>query len=575
MRLPRILEFSDEESVTTRFLGVNYSDASSEEELTDAENLSTRAFPLIAPRRARQLVHKLTAPQGMIAHEKLFFIDDGNLYWGGVKIEGASVSQGEKTLAAIGAYIAIFPDKVLFNTQTLSLEPMENRVQTQGNATVSLCADAGGGAFSAVPISSDAAPQEPADGALWIDTSDSVSVLKKWSSQSGMWIAVTQTYVKIAAAGIGAGFSQYDGVTIEGAGALDGDYSLEGCKKDFIVVTALIDAPYQTEGAVTVARRVPDLSLVLGFENRLWGCSADGHTIYASKLGDAKNWNCFMGLASDSYAMTIGAPGPFTGCASHMGSVLFLKRDALFRIYGTKPSNFQLNVLTARGASKGSRKSCAVLNETLYYLSDEGPLCCDGGLPAPFSRALSALRLKNGCAAAHMGRWYLSCEDANGDWQLFVYDEGLGLWQREDNTHARCFASCGEGLYFIDDDKNLVLIGGESPYQFPDTAAEQTVAWRARTGQIGLCDTKHQRVRRVCVRGQLMRGSSLRVYARFDADEDWKLVSSHSHTGLFTASIPIRSRRAQTLTLEFRGTNDARIYAVSRIRDRESERGGA
>ena len=37
MRLPRILEFSDEESVTTRFLGVNYSDASSEEELTDAD----------------------------------------------------------------------------------------------------------------------------------------------------------------------------------------------------------------------------------------------------------------------------------------------------------------------------------------------------------------------------------------------------------------------------------------------------------------------------------------------------------------------------------------------------------
>ena len=119
------------------------------------------------------------------------------------------------------------------------------------------------------------------------------------------------------------------------------------------------------------------------------------------------------------------------------------------------------------------------------------------------------------------------------------------------------------------------MIGGESPYRFFDTAAEQTVAWRARTAQIGLCDTKHQRVRRVCVRGQLMRGSSLRVYARFDADEDWKLVSSHSHAGLFTASIPIRSRRAQTLTLEFRGTNDARIYAVSRIRDRESERGGA
>lgn len=32
-----------------------------------------------------------------------------------------------------------------------------------------------------------------------------------------------------------------------------------------------------------------------------------------------ENWNCFEGIATDSYAASVGSDGDFTGCIGHMG----------------------------------------------------------------------------------------------------------------------------------------------------------------------------------------------------------------------------------------------------------------
>lgn len=574
MKLPQLFQASAQTLTCTQFLGLNYTPEAAENEFSDEENLSFDAFPLLAPRAGRHIVHTLTAPQGMIGHEKLFFIDDGDIYYGGVQMDFPPLSAGEKTLARIGAYIAIFPDKLLFHTETLTLEAMENRVETASSVTATLCADASGGAFSAPPDASDTAPQEPEDGALWIDTSSSPHTLKRWSAQSGMWIAAAQTFVKLACASIGKGFSVMDGVHIEGMGALDGDYWLEGCGDDFLVVTALIDAPFESEGSVTVVRETPQMDFVLELDNRLWGCSSADHAIYACKLGDPKNWNCFMGLSSDSYAMTVGSPGPFTGCVAHLGSVLFFKSDCILRIYGTKPANFQLSTVHARGVSPGSAKSCAVLNETLYYLSAEGVLCCDGGVPVPFSRALSPLRLKNGCGASYMGRYYLSAEDQNGDTHLFFYDEALGFWRRQDDTHARFACVCDDLLYCIDQDGVLWCEGGQSPYTFPDSHAEAPVPWRALTPWLDLRDPYYKHVRRIVVRAQLFAGSTLCVRVRYDGDAQFTTAAQFSAAQFSSVSVPIRPRRADRMRLEFSGTGQARIQSLSRVCESGTELGG-
>ena len=70
--------------------------------------------------------------------------------------------------------------------------------------------------------------------------------------------------------------------------------------------------------------------------NRLWGCKyglVDGETvneIYASKLGDFKNWNCFAGLSTDSYAAARGSDGPFTGAADYLGQPRFSSRRTVW-----------------------------------------------------------------------------------------------------------------------------------------------------------------------------------------------------------------------------------------------------
>ncbi len=573
MNLPHLYQTQAETSVITRFLGLNLSDEIGENEFSHCENLSSRAYPLIAPRKKRQFVHQLKEAQGMIGHDQLFFIDDGRIFYGGVEMDHAPIAQGEKQLVQMGAYIAIFPDKLLFNTQNLSILPMEQRFTSANQVTVTLCKDASGESLSVLPIVSAQAPEEPADGTLWIDTSDTPHILKTWHAQSGMWVSSLQSYVKIGCTGIGQGFAKHDGVSISGLGALDGDYILEGCMDDAIVITAMIDETFQSD-CVTVTRTVPDMDFVTQCGNRLWGCSNEKHEIYASKLGDATNWNCFMGLASDSYAMTVGSPGAFTGCCEHMGSVLFFKSDALLRIYGTKPANFQLSTLHARGTAKGSDKSLAIVNETLFYLSHEGVLCCDGGLPVKLGRALSPLRLTSGVGAGFMGKYYLSCEDQNGDAQLYVYDDALCMWHRQDNIRAKHMCVCGDRLYLIDDENKLWCIGGESPYTYEETDEETSVPWLLHSAWIGLQDPFQKHVRRLIIHAHLFAGSAMQVRVRYDNDANWQTLANLTAPTYSAVQIPIRPRRAQRMQLEISGTGDFRIHTIAKMTEQGTELGG-
>ena len=67
--------------------------------------------------------------------------------------------------------------------------------------------------------------------------------------------------------------------------------------------------------------------------------------IYACKLGDPTNWFSYRGIAADSYAVTVGSDGAFTGAATCMGYALFFKENTLHKLCGTKPSDFQLTSL--------------------------------------------------------------------------------------------------------------------------------------------------------------------------------------------------------------------------------------
>ena len=107
--------------------------------------------------------------------------------------------------------------------------------------------------------------------------------------------------------------------------------------------------------------------------NRLWGCryglSEDGRVVnelYACKLGDFRNWNCFMGISTDSYVVTVGTDGQFTGAITHLGSPLFFKETCMHKVYGNSLP-FGVQDTACRGVQKGCEKSLAIVNEVLYY----------------------------------------------------------------------------------------------------------------------------------------------------------------------------------------------------------------
>lgn len=138
--------------------------------------------------------------------------------------------------------------------------------------------------------------------------------------------------VRMNAAGIGIGFTAGDGVAVSGCRetALNGSFPLRSVEDDYVVVTALLRSLSSQSDPVTVERSVPDMDYVVESGNRLWGCKygiVNGqavNAIYASKLGDFKNWNCYAGLSTDSYAASRGSDGAFTGAGGLSGeSVVF------------------------------------------------------------------------------------------------------------------------------------------------------------------------------------------------------------------------------------------------------------
>ena len=64
------------------------------------------------------------------------------------------------------------------------------------------------------------------------------------------------------------------------------------------------------------------------------GMQLEKHEIYACKLGDPWNWNCFAGLSTDSCAVTVGSDGDFTGAASYLDYILFFKADRVHIVQG-------------------------------------------------------------------------------------------------------------------------------------------------------------------------------------------------------------------------------------------------
>lgn len=559
-------------SITTDFRGLNLSQGIGDGEWAWMQNMDTREYPAVARRQKRVHVATLNKPNGLCATDRLCFVDGVKFYYNGFYY--GDVEDSEKTLVPMGAKIAIFPDKKLFDTTTFSFTDMEQKNVSSGTVRVTLAK--GDGTPYGEYTEGDTAPENPENGQLWLDTSGDAPMMKTWSEAQGLWVAEATTYVLVSATGLGQGLKALDGVTVSGLeeAGLNGDWILTDAGPDYILFTGILQKTLTQTGEVRVERTCPEMDFVVEKDNRLWGCSSADHEIYCCKLGDPTNWRAYQGVATDSYAVTVGTPGPFTGAAVSGSAVIFFKENCLHRVYGTQPSNFTVYVDNLRGVQQGCHKSAVRVNEYLYYKSVFDVCVYADSEVAGISAALGTESYKNAVAGVCGSRLYLSMEDQEGAWQLLVYDTAAGVWTREDGTHALGFASCLTETFMLRADGELyALLPGEynkdffmvgSDYTvYAQEETDEEVSWELRTGEILRELPDHKYIGKIQLYLELDPGAKAEVALRRDGGA-WETVQELSGGDQRRCTLPIYPRRCDRMEIRLTGVGHARLVNWSK-----------
>lgn len=583
MKYPTFAAPDSSRDMVDVFKGYNHNLRIGDGEFFDMKNMTSDYYPVLSPRGQRGVYADTNSPQGLIAKDALCYVDGIDFVMDGYRVNmGLSTAEADcpKQLISMGAYVIIMPDKKWINTLDITEHGnIEASFTTSNDVTFQLC-DIDGGEYAETFVSATE-PENPENMDYWIDTSSTPHTLNQYSKSSAMWVAVATTYVKISSPGIGAAFKQYDGVTISGIlheqlQDLNGTMPIWACGDDYIVVLGIADTVISqtaSEGAITIARKMPNMDFIIESENRLWGCkygvANNGQVVnelYASKLGDFKNWNCFMGLSTDSYVASCGTDGQFTGAITHLGYPLFFKENCVHKVYGNYPANFQIQTTACRGVQKGCDRSLAIVNETLYYKARSAVCAYDGSLPVEISSYLGDVSYSKATAGAHGNKYYISMMDMDGAYHLFVFDTYKGMWHKEDNLQAAAFCSCHGELYCIDrgTGKILTMLGS-------GTKDGKKVSWMAETGIIGTSMPDMKYISRLTVRMSLAMGARVSIYVQYDSMGQWLPLCNMSSTNLRSFSIPIRTRRCDHLRLRFEGTGEARIYSITKTIEEGSD----
>ena len=569
------------------FKGYNHNLRISDGEFFDMKNMTSDYYPVLSPRGKRGVYASPASPQGLIAKDALCYVDGSKFVINEYPVE-MGLSDGPKQLISMGAYVIIMPDKKWINTlDATEFGNIEAEFSTVGPVSFTLCKLDGTDYSSDIPRDE---PAKPENMEMWIDTSTEPHSLKQWSESAGMWVTVATTYVKIASPGIGATFEKYDGITISGlkdtvlhdnvSGNIIEDTSdlaaLEGAAvvwekgDDYIVVVGILDVTRTITDKITVSRKMPIMDFVVESENRLWGCrygeAANGEVvneIYASKLGDFKNWSCYMGLSTDSYTASCGTDGQFTGAITHLGYPLFFKENCVHKVYGNYPANFQIQTTACRGVQKGCEKSLAIVNETLFYKARNAVCAYDGSLPTEASYVMGNEAYSKAVGGSHGNKYYISMKGNDG-YHLFVYDLSKGMWHKEDDLQVECFCSCSGEMYAIANGQIITMLGTGSQ-------DDELVEWMVQTGEIGISSPDMKYISRITIRMSMDVGAEMHIYAQYDFSEDWETVCTLTSTNLRSFSIPIRPKRCDHMKLRIEGVGAAKIYSITKTIEQGSE----
>ena len=602
MRYPQLSALQSSRQMMDTFKGYNHNLRIGDGEFFDMKNMTSDHYPVLSPRGKRGVYASPTNPTGLISKDSLCYVDGSRFVTNEYDVD-LGLNDEPKQLISMGAYVIIMPDKKYINTENHSdhgsIEAAYPGIEGQSvTASYEMCKVDGTaytGAENEEIAKQPKAPENPKNMQLWIDISSVPHVLMQYSETQAVWNQVATTYVKISAPNIAAYFSQYDAVKISGIpeqitqlqdveGTVcplwtvyrdPGDTSKENPRAegtlDYVVIVGILDEAVTATSNLRLERTMPKMDFVIESGNRLWGCrygvANNGEVvneIYASKLGDFKNWDCRMNISTDSYTASCGTDGQFTGAITHMGYPLFFKENYVHKVYGNYPANFQIQTTACRGVQEDCHKSLAIVNETLFYKARSGVCAYDGSLPTEVSYAMGNEAYGEAVGGSHGNKYYISMKDALGENHLFVYDMAKGMWHKEDDLKVDCFCSCRGDLYAISNGKIITMLGSGSK----DLA---DVHWMVETGDIGISSPDMKYISRLTLRMSMDIGAEVGIYAQYDFSDEWECQCVLTSNNLRSFSIPIRPKRCDHMRLRIEGVGDVKIYSITKTIEQGSE----
>ena len=503
MKLPQIsYDVGKSQSEIVAMRGINYSDQIQDGDLRDSLNLSARRYPYITTRRAREKQEGYTSATALTAWGKLVAVEGTNLLYDG-EIVG-QVSEGEKQFAVVNTKMVIWPDKVYLDMNSREVKDLGAKL-TGSKATF---------------------------------TTSSMKVTG--------WGDLTLH------------FKAGDAITITGCttqAANNKDIVVKGLTADTITVAenTFVGATEASE-EITLERKIPDMDFICESENRLWGCSNDKQTIYASSMGDPTNFYVYEGLSTDSYALAVGTEGEFTGCCKLTSSVLFWKETKLHKILGSYPAEYSLYTYDIEGLQKGCHKSLQVINEVLFYMGLHGVYAYTGGTPSLISGNFGDHEFGKAVAGNDGDSYYLSLSEGE-EYHFMVYETRAGIWVREDGTRAVDFARIGKSLYFLDNAGAVWL--SDSRQDDPN------VEWLAQFTPFYETIQGRKTYSRMLLRLELPKGSYLIAEVRADG-KVWKECGKVVGREHDTVPLRIAINRCDKFEIRLRGKGPCTILSMLR-----------
>jgi hypothetical protein len=458
-------------------------------------------------------------------------------------------------------------------------------------------------------------PSKVIGGDVWLDTSGDTYIYKIWDENLEEWSSLGSTYIniKIDKPEISGRFADYDAAKfVAGEDILDlTDEQITGKLEEKIkeqlaqfasmdassiifktfndegslvfVVAGMIDRPFKAH--LNVTRRMPEFDFLFEHNNRMWGCVfskpkylifSGKNEIVASRQGDLKNWQAYLGVSSDSYAATVGAPGEFTGGASYGGYPIFFKEDYIIKVYGDLPSSYQILATPAMGVEKGMHESIVVADNLLFYKSPSCFCAYDGNVPVNISSKLKNKKYASIRSGATDDRVFFACEEQNGERYMLVFDIESGVWTKEECGKISGFIKQGASLNFtecdsdgfIDSVKSIGEDYDEELVQTEDTEGqvyplkEADVSWFCESGDITVQTNRLTYIRKITAKVKLDAGASVKALLSCDGGEFRQVGNKIISPGMVTMAVAVVPERCESFRYRLEGNGYVEIHGI-------------